>query len=325
MEGLYELFGMDEEGSAQERARALAAALRGRGAMAQLAASSQNDLIRGAAPGLHQEVSTGREALTQAGHQRAGQSLQRALAAEAARRAEANASRERAFHLQDQGAQRAFQAEQNALSRASQEKAAALAAGQRAEAKAQGPNIPASEVANYGGIDAAVTMLDGLMKIRDDKAGGALAGLAQYMPGTDAAQYSDAQRAAAQTVGLILEGGKLAEGDLSRYMAMLPSAGDSAERARAKVEGIKRMLATKKAAQFSALKAAGYNTGSLTPEVAPVKSGAPSQAGGNVDLAAPVKPAADARQVVKKQVNRATKQTRLTYADGTTEVVDGIQ
>lgn len=137
--------------------------------------------------------------------------------------------------------------------------AAMMAAG----AKGQGGHqVPAKEAAEVGGLKSASDMLDVLMKTRGKKTG-AFSGAMQYVPGTDAAQYTDAQKAAAQTVGLILEGGKLAEGDLGRYMDLMPSAGDSDSRAKAKVENVKKLLALKGSNQVQALERAGYNAGGL--------------------------------------------------------------
>lgn len=135
-----------------------------------------------------------------------------------------------------------------------------------------GKILPASEAANVGGIDAAVGMLDQLMQTRGEKTGWA-SGVMQYVPGTDAAQYTDAQRAAAQTVGTILEGGKLTESDLARYMTLLPTAGDGEERARAKIENIKTLLAQKRAGVLGAMGGAGYNVSRLQ---APAAQGTPA-------------------------------------------------
>jgi hypothetical protein len=124
--------------------------------------------------------------------------------------------------------------------------------------------VPAAAATNVGDLRSATSMLDDLMKTRKAKASDALSGLLQYVPGTDAAQYKDAQDLAAQVVGLILEGGKLAEADLPRYKALLPGAADSDARAKAKAENIKKLLALKAAGQVDALGRAGFDTSGLT-------------------------------------------------------------
>jgi hypothetical protein len=122
--------------------------------------------------------------------------------------------------------------------------------------------VPAKEAADVGGLKAANAMLADLERLRKQKTG-ALSGVTQYLPGTDATQYRDATRVVAQTVGNILEGGKLSDADKPYYLSLLPTAGDSDERARAKLDFITRQLETKAAGQVEGLGRAGYNTGGL--------------------------------------------------------------
>ncbi len=194
----------------------------------------------------------------------------------------------RDFQRQQMEDQQRFHAGESALSRAAAlrlagvNNAADVAKAQAAHA--QGKLLPSKETQDVGGIDAAGLMLDDLMQTRAQKAHPVSvfgvpvvpAGLAAKLPGTNAVQYNDAQKAAAQTVGLILEGGKLAESDLGRYMDLMPTAGDGEERAKAKVANVKQMLAKKKAAQLGAFQGAGYNIGTLG-------GAAPSAGAGGVD------------------------------------------
>lgn len=83
------------------------------------------------------------------------------------------------------------------------------------------------------------------------------------MQGTDAALYASEAKRAMQGVGKILEGGKLAAGDELKYRALMPEPGDSPERLRSKVRGLKTMLSDLKAGRIGAYKAAGYKTGDM--------------------------------------------------------------
>jgi hypothetical protein len=131
-----------------------------------------------------------------------------------------------------------------------------------AAANAGAGRVPAKEAADVGGLKAANSMLADLDRLRKQKTG-ALSGVTQYLPGTDATQYRDATRVVAQTVGNILEGGKLSDADKPYYLSLLPTAGDSDERARAKLDFITRQLEAKAAGQVEGLGRAGYSTAGL--------------------------------------------------------------
>ncbi len=122
---------------------------------------------------------------------------------------------------------------------------------------------PAEMVGNLGESESAELALQGLAKEWNDKASGKFAGVTQYFGGTDAARYGDAARTNAQVIGKFLEGGKMTDNDIPRYEGMLPTAGDSAERAKEKLDRLSLMVAQKKKAQVDALNATGYDTGSL--------------------------------------------------------------
>src|SRR5262249_17763151 len=113
-----------------------------------------------------------------------------------------------------------------------------------------------------------------LLRTRKEKAGGAFAALAQYVPGTNAAQYRDAQDLATQTVGYLLEGGKMTDNDRAYYRSLMPTAADSDERAKAKVENLKQLLYLKASGQLEGLGRAGFNTSALQGLVqAPMNAG----------------------------------------------------
>lgn len=286
----------DDEPTAQERAQMLVQALRGerqqvqaRDAIASVASMGQNPLLQNFARGQlarvgqqEDDVRAREQMLANIGGQRLSRTLQaqqqaqtmglhRDQLAEQARhnRAEEGATRAPPYVIvMGENGQQFMVDPRNPATPAKPITDAAGNPINRPQKGGGGKPIPAKEVTDLGGIDAANQMLDKLMQTRGQKAHAAghiiPAGAAQFLPGTDAAQYQDAQKAAAQTVGLILEGGKLAESDLGRYMALMPTAGDSDARAKAKVENIKVLLNTKKTGQLNALKDAGFDTGTLS-------------------------------------------------------------
>jgi hypothetical protein len=122
MDDIYSLFMADDEGTAQERAAALAAALRGKRALGLVGAASQNDLIAPAGRALLQDAGQGEGMLAQAGGQRSGQRLQRTLQAQA-----------QDFQGKQAGAERAARASEGGLNRALERELAGLRAAAEAE------------------------------------------------------------------------------------------------------------------------------------------------------------------------------------------------
>lgn len=150
---------------------------------------------------------------------------------------------------------------------------AAVSAGAKAAADAAkpGPTIPASEASNIGQMSAARAMLDDLDKTWESLVSSPGSGVASRIPGTDAARYPDAQLAAAQAVGTILEKGKLTDSDLkAKYMLLVPQASDSKERKDAKIANLKRQLELAEKEGIGGLTKAGYNTKGFTQPAAPV-------------------------------------------------------
>lgn len=136
--------------------------------------------------------------------------------------------------------------------------------------KGGGSGKPVSgEVAqNIGKYDAAMTQIASLEKDWKGKTG-FFSGVAQYVPGTDAAQYVDAQKLAAQDIGQIVEGGKLTDSDFERYLEMMPTAGDSEERAGEKFERLKNYIAERKKTSIEGATQAGLNTSGFKEAVKP--------------------------------------------------------
>jgi hypothetical protein len=134
-----------------------------------------------------------------------------------------------------------------------------------APGEAPGIRMPAGETVSIGDIDAATKVLDEVETALKDKASGPLAGAFQYLPGSSEKQYDDQRRSATQTIGVILGGGKMADRDFGRYYAMLPSPGDSKERAASKLANLRKLLQIKRESTLGALTDAGYNTSGLQP------------------------------------------------------------
>lgn len=174
--------------------------------------------------------------------------------------------------LREAAANRALQAYEIETRRQGQEMNFAVEMA-RAGGKAAGPTVPAGEASQVGQYDAALAQLDNLAKEHGLKTG-KMSWLTKHLPGTDATKYEDLRRVAAQGIGYILEGGKLTESDLERYMAMLPESTDGLDRANNKVEAIRRDIVGRKTTKLQGLGRAGYNVQGFQDEM-PVASGRP--------------------------------------------------
>lgn len=132
------------------------------------------------------------------------------------------------------------------------------AAAKSSAAGSKRGHLPSTVATSMGDFKTAADAISRLEESHKAKIGRGSA-LTQFIPGTDAKQYDDERRVVAQQFGLIMEGGKLAEADLPRYMAMLPDPADSPERARNKLAVVRRELAEKRRNQVEALSAGGYD------------------------------------------------------------------
>jgi hypothetical protein len=220
-------------------------------------------------PGAELLAATGDPALSKFG----GQQITDLNRADAQAQDDREYARGRTDKLADVADERKYQRGRDAAQNAAAEKRARIMAAAKEAEKAQGAQVPAGEAGQVGQYDAALQMLDGLEKERHDKTG-MLSGIAQYLPGTSAAEYSDAVKQAAQTIGTILEGGKLTDADLDKYAQMLPSAGDGAERAAEKVRRIREAIQSARAAKISGLKAGGFNTSGFSAPTSTQSGGA---------------------------------------------------
>jgi hypothetical protein len=123
--------------------------------------------------------------------------------------------------------------------------------------------LPAGEAAKLGEANAAANNVEQLYSAWNKDAKGVWAWLTKILPGTDADKYEDKKRAAAQVIGTYLEGGKLTETDLERYMKMLPSAGEWEGKGTSKKDALVNLIATRQRGQKQALSGSGYNVAGI--------------------------------------------------------------
>lgn len=144
-----------------------------------------------------------------------------------------------------------------------------------------GKILPANEVGDLSDLDTAMQSVDDLLTAfkRDvgssDVAAQIQARGEKYVPNTAVAQYQNDANVTAQTVGLILENGKLGEADLPRYKSMNPQPGDSIETAERKVAIIKELLRKKRMNRSQALGSAGYRPPAAASGAAPGNASPP--------------------------------------------------
>lgn len=84
-----------------------------------------------------------------------------------------------------------------------------------------------------------------------------------------AAQYLAKSRLAMQAVGKILEGGKLAAGDETKYQNLLPKAGDSMQVLQDKIVGMRQFLTDLSTGRIKLYAKGGYRTKGLEDDAAP--------------------------------------------------------
>ncbi len=175
-------------------------------------------------------------------------------------------------------------ASQKDIDRAIQLAAAKTREGLAREAndRAENPKLPPGQVAEVADYKTAAHVADQLL---NDYESAGLEGIASKAAGkvSDAtgadlggvSMYNDKANTAAQTIGLALEGGKLGEADLPRYRAMMPQAGDSVARARAKRDNLKRALADKAAGRSTEWLKAGYRVPGADAQTPPIPQAGP--------------------------------------------------
>ncbi len=254
---IYSLLMAQDEPTAQEKAAALAAALRGQRMQGNLGMLTGDKVLAPYGQAQLQQAQQQEGLLAGAATHRAGNLLQQLLKGAEAKRAAEN-------RLLDQT--RADAKELRGYTEA--EKRARIMAGlqqDRADRAAAKPTkIPSSEVSNLSQADSAIETIDKLSTEWDDKASATGSSVKGLIPGTDANLYQTSADAAAQLVGGYLEGGKLGEADLPRYKAMVPQRTDSEAKKAYKVEILKDLISKKRASQLKGFGEAGYDTSGFT-------------------------------------------------------------
>lgn len=128
----------------------------------------------------------------------------------------------------------------------------------------KGRPLPAGDAAQLGGLVAAQGELKKLhTAFRSDTDW--LSGVTRFFPNTDARRFGTKAAVANQVIGKILEGGKLAEGDLARYKAMMPLASDSDATAQAKVDTLVSMIEADRLGRIQGLGQAGFDVSGFVP------------------------------------------------------------
>lgn len=127
-----------------------------------------------------------------------------------------------------------------------------------------GRAVTAATAKEVGDLRGAEEMLADLEQNYADNASDFYSALTQYFPHhTRAKDYNDLRASAAQMIGGVMEGGKLADADYGRYYDMLPAPDDSDERAKSKIDNLRRLLRTKRVAGVESLVNAGYDASRL--------------------------------------------------------------
>lgn len=178
--------------------------------------------------------------------------------------------------------------------------------GMRVNAPPKPHALTAGQSEALSGHDAALKQLDGVDTALDQYAPmmGPIEGRARGANPYDTdAQTFDAQlKLVAQNVGKALEGGKLAEGDITRYRQMLPNLSDTPDVAKRKVEALRELVRQKQRSDIDTARRAKFDVSGFD--------------------SAPSKPPPQ-RTISRKQYNPRLNKTRFTYSDGTTEELDG--
>jgi hypothetical protein len=105
----------------------------------------------------------------------------------------------------------------------------------------------ANEFSDFDVADAQLDQVERDFKNYDvggkfyDRAAAAMTDWAGW--NNDYSAYADSANRAVKVVGKIIEGGKLAEGDMAQYRALIPRSGDSLERMKNKIAGLREFLA----------------------------------------------------------------------------------
>lgn len=181
--------------------------------------------------------------------------------------------------------------------------------------KAKGEKLPATTVMEMADLPTAQRLV-GDLSAKFDELGmsSKVAGVSNMLPqsvgrafGTDSAKFNDAAMIAMQGVGKIMEGGKLAANDETKYKRMLPQPGMNEAEAKQAVKNAQGYLQELYTNRVNALRKQGYNVAGL-----PVAGASPTNPSGTPDIPAVIAPTPP-RTIVR---NPKTGERRYLNADG---------
>ncbi len=139
-------------------------------------------------------------------------------------------------------------------------------------AKQSGAKVTSGTAQEIGSFDSAQDMLDQLGAKYNALAAAPGSGAKAMIPGTDANLYEKNRNVAAQTIGIILEKGKLTDSDYQRYRDMMPKPTDRNDVAAEKIAAVRNLIAAKRRGEIGGLKQSGFETKGFNPD-APAPAG----------------------------------------------------
>lgn len=169
----------------------------------------------------------------------------------------------------------------SADARAAREQTARIAAEARADARTTGKihTLTASQTDAISSHDAALKQLDDLEAAvgqHADSMGPIYGNVGAANPyDTKSQGFQSKLQLATQNIGKALEGGKLAEGDIKRYLRMLPKITDTPDVAKEKIANLRQLTQQRRATDIAAAGNAGYDVARFpsasprTPTAAP--------------------------------------------------------
>lgn len=137
-------------------------------------------------------------------------------------------------------------------------------AEREAQSGGTGKILTSAKAAELGQFESAEGALDEI-KLKFDKLGPGAA-LTQFLPATDASRFETNRVATAQTIGTILEGGKLTDPDFEKYLNLMPEQSDSKNTALYKINTVKKMIELSKSGQLKSLQQAGFDVRKFVEE-----------------------------------------------------------
>lgn len=169
--------------------------------------------------------------------------------------------------------------------------------------------LPATVIEDIAGIDVAVNELRDLTEAYKQADLGGVFGRVGSQFGALAPESAKLYEARAapvrQAVGVILEKGKLAEGDISRYLQMMPRPGDSAAVADAKFKALEKVMLAIKQAKTKAFRETGFQVGEQAPAAAAAPQRSPLASA--AEAAVQAVEAARAAGKPKSEIDQLTK------------------